>query len=155
MCCAHWVSARRPVRRMWMAAWVSRSWCEPQLSHLHSLTPSPIRFSLGCFHPQGEHVCVEFLSETSRYVEPALAALKFNKVLNIPSPESSDIPDMFLLRFMKKCPSNSKNQQCTFESGLHEWFMKSCEQTTKGAQHVTFYLKYHNRRNTPITGLCS
>jgi hypothetical protein len=55
---------------------------------------------LGCFHPHEEHVWVEFLSEISVYVAPALSALKRNMFLNIPIPESREIPDIVFERFI-------------------------------------------------------
>ena len=80
-----------------MLAFTSRSWTELQISQVQILTPSSIR---GRLVRHFEHVRVEFLSENSVYIEAALTALNFNICLNIPIPESSEIPDKFLLRFM-------------------------------------------------------
>ena len=66
-------------------------------SQVQILTPSSIR-GRGLRHL--EHVRVEFLSENSEYVEAALTALDFSIFLNIPMPESNDIPERVLERFM-------------------------------------------------------
>ena len=82
---------------IFIVAFTSLSWTFPHFSQLQFLSPSSIRFRLVV---QVEHVRVEFLSENSVYMEAALTALYFNICLNIPIPESRDIPERVLDRFI-------------------------------------------------------
>ena len=99
---------------MFILALTSRSWIVLHFSQVHVLTPSPIRGSISLHF---EHVRVESLSEISLYIEAAQMALYFNIFLNIPIPESSDIPASFLLRFM--------NLQGTSPTTIREHFLTS------------------------------